>query len=61
MRERLDRWKPTRKVTAHTAGTAFAFVVLVLFDDRLGLTPSESVAVAGALSSLFAYLVPERD
>jgi hypothetical protein len=60
MNDTWEKWKPTRKVTAHGAASGAALILVILFDGPLGLTPAESVTAASAIAWIISYLIPER-
>lgn len=55
-----QKWVPNRKVTAGTFAAAVSFLLVVIFDDPLGLTPAESLAVGGAVTAIVAYMTPDH-
>ena len=55
-----QKWVPNRKVTAGAFAAAVAFLLVLVFEDPLGLSPTESLAAGGAITAIVAYFTPEH-
>ena len=55
-----EKWVPERKVTAGGFAAAVAFLIVYVGHLNDYFTASEAVIMGGALTTIVAYLVPNR-